>query len=684
MFRQTFTSDVHLDYETFSEIDLPKHGLMRYATHPSTEVLFLTYAFNDEAPQQWFPADGPMPKRLREALRDPYVRKCAHNAQFERIISKFVLDLDIPIREWYCTQAHAFWLSLPGDLDTLCDVIRVPQDKRKLKEGKRLIRKFCMTRKASARKQYTRCTPETDPVDWALFLQYGLTDIESERYVGKKLAHFPMSQEERELWILDQQINEAGIPFDKPFVQAALKMIDREKLRLYAEITKITGVEKPTGKEFLPWIRKHGYPFTNLKAASIRKALEDWDWNMSLDCCAALRLHQEVSKSSLSKFVKMLDIEVDGLLYFTMQFAGAGRTARWAGRAIQPQNFPRPPKELEEERNLLEARKAIMAGDFEMLKLLCPSPMNAIAACIRTALRAPVGFKFVACDLASIEAVVIAWLANCNKLIEVFVKNQDVYKVFASRMFNVPYEEVTKRQRQMAKPGVLGAGYRLSGGIEVGEYPEVAKTGLWRYAEDMGVEMTQAESAAVVRFYRNEYEEIVNLWYELERAVEALLTKGEKSVKVGPIVMDLKAPFLRMRLPSGRYLHYLRPMMKWKKVQVGMENGKPKFKNKLGFTYEGYNLKKKWTRIDSHGGKIVENLVQAIARELLAAGLLAAHKKKQDLRMHVHDEAVTLVPDDTAEIGARILRECLTNIPAWWGKRMPIRASEAVVEFYQK
>lgn len=675
---------LHLDYETFSECDIRKHGLARYARHPSTEVLFLWYAFDDEEPECWFPCD-PMPKRLRDSLRCPDVRKCAHNAAFEREISKHVLGIDIPIEQMECSQAHAFWLSLPGDLDTLSTVLRLSPDEAKSKAGKALIKFFCMPRKPTKTKPHTRNTAETDPKKWQDFLDYGRLDVIAERAAAKRMSKFPMSPQERELWIVDQKINERGIPFDKPFVVQALKVIAIEKARLYKEITKLSGVSNPnSGSQLLPWLRKQGYPFKNLKSASIKKAREDWDWNMTDAGNAVLALHAEVAKSSLSKFTKMLEIEVDGLLMYTMQFAGAGRTARWAGRAVQVQNFPRPPRELEEEGALLLARDAIMSGDMELLRLLCPSPMSAIAACIRTGLRAPKGYKFVTCDLASIESVVIGWLSNCEKLIEVFSKNLDVYKVFASRMFGIPYEKVEKWMRQQAKPGVLGAGFRLSGGMEVGEYPEVVKTGLWGYAENMGIEMTQEQSKAVVTFFREEYVEIVDLWYELERAVEEVI-RTQQQVKVGPIIMDWKAPFLRMRLPSGRFLHYLRPRMVQRKVKVGVDkDGKPKFKSKLGFTYEGYNTKKKWTRIDSHGGKIVENLVQAIARELLAMGILEAWASKLDIRMHVHDEIVALVKDKLAEIAEKTLERDMVKKPKWWGQRMPIRAKAAVVEFYQK
>lgn len=677
---------LHHDFETFSKVDLKKHGLARYARDPSTEAMFLWYAFNDEEPEVWFPGSEPMPKRLRKALTDPNVMKCAHNAQFERAIWKHVIGVDVPVEQWHCSQAHAFWLSLPGDLDTLSEVLRLDDETAKMKQGKSLIKFFCGPRKPTKTKQYTRNTAETDPAKWQMFLDYGRRDVIAERAAFRKLRHYPMSKFERELWFIDQHINERGVPFDKKFVQTALRVIAKEKARLLNVMKGITGLDNPgSGPQLLPWLRERGYPFTNLKAASIKKAREDWDWNMTDEANEVLALHSEASRSSVTKLQKMLDIEVDGLLCYTMQFAGAGRTARWAGRAVQVQNLPRPLRELEEEWLLLEARDAIMREDIEYLRLLVSSPMGAIASCIRTAIKAPEGMKLVTCDLASIESVVIGWLSNCDKLIEVFQKGLDVYKVFASKMYGVHYDEVEKWMRQHAKPGVLGAGFRLSGGMELGEYPEVVKTGLWGYAENMGIEMTQKDSHAVVKFFREEYTEIVDLWYELERAVAEVM-RTKEPVRVGPIVMDVKGPFLRMRLPSGRYLHYLRPKMIWKKIKVGVnkKTGKPEYRNKKGFTYEGYNTKRKWTRIDSHGGKIVENLVQAIARELLAAGLVKAWRKKLDLRMHVHDEIVALVKTKLAEISSATLHEEMIEKPDWWGERVPIRAEAAIVEEYQK
>lgn len=677
---------LHHDFEVWSEVDLRKHGLARYARDKSTEALFLWYAFNDEEPEVWFPKSEPMPKRLRKALLDPNVQKCAHNAQFERAIWKHVIGVDIPVEQFYCSMAHAFWLSLPGDLDTLSEVLRLDAETAKMKEGKSLIKFFCNPRKPTKTKPYTRNTAETDPAKWKAFLEYGRRDVIAERAAWRKLRHYPMSEFERELWFIDQHINERGIPFDRKFVEAALRVIAKEKARLVGEMKRITGLANPTsGAQLIPWLRERGYPFTNLKSASIQKAREDWDWNMTDEANAVLALHAEAARSSVTKLQKMLDIEVDGLLCYTMQFAGAGRTARWAGRAVQVQNLPRPLRELEEQEALLAARDAIMREDIEFLRLLVSSPMGAIASCIRTAIKAPPGYEYATCDLASIESVVIAWLSDCEKLIEVFQKGLDVYKVFASRMFGVPYEQVEKWMRQRAKPGVLGAGFRLSGGTEVGEYPEVTKTGLWGYAENMGIEMSQKDAHDVVKFFREEYTEIVELWYELERAVAEVMRTKEPQ-RVGPIVMDVKGPFLRMRLPSGRYLHYLRPKMVWKKIRVGTNKhtGEPEYKSKLGFTYEGYNTKKKWTRIDSHGGKIVENLVQAIARELLAAGLLRAWKAGLDVRMHVHDEIVALVKTDLAEISASTLKEQMVERPKWWGDRAPIRAEAAIVKEYQK
>ena len=676
---------LHHDFETWSRVDLEKHGLARYARDKSTEVLFLWYAFNDEEPEVWFPATEPMPKRLRRALKDPNVQKCAHNAQFERAIWLHVLGIDIPVEQFYCSMAHAFWLSLPGNLDELSGVLRLGEN-AKMKEGKSLVKFFCGPRKPTKTKQYTRNTAQTDPAKWKTFVEYGRRDVIAERAAGRKLSLYPMSPFEQNLWYIDQHINERGIPFDKKFVETALRVIAKEKKRLLGEMSRITGLSNPgSGAQLLPWLRERGYPFTNLKSASIKKAREDWDWNMTDEANAVLALHAEAARSSVTKLQKMLDIEVDGVLCYTMQFAGAGRTARWAGRAVQVQNLPRPLRELEEQGMLLAARDAIMREDIEFLRLLVSSPMGAIASCIRTAIKAPPGYEYATCDLASIESVVIAWLSGCDKLIEVFQKNLDVYKVFASKMYKVDYEQVEKWMRQHAKPGVLGAGFRLSGGMELGEYPEVIKTGLWGYAENMGIEMSQKDAAAVVKFFREEYTEIVELWYELERAVAKVMNTKEP-VRVGPILMDVKGPFLRMRLPSGRYLHYLRPKMIWKKIKVGIDKktGKPKYKSKKGFTYEGYNTKKKWTRIDSHGGKIVENLVQAIARELLAAGLVKAWKAGLDVRMHVHDEIVALVKTKLAEISASTLEEKMIEKPKWWGEEVPIRAKADIVKEYQK
>lgn len=692
-FKRMFDRELHLDFETYSACNLKKHGLARYMRHPTTEVLFLSYAIDDGPVKQWIVDDAMiqavqiegfvsweecMPSDLVEALNDPKTRLCAHNAAFERLALKFLLHIETEIERWYCSMVHAMTLSLPGGLDDLCMVLRIAQDKAKMKGGKRLVTKFCTPRKPTKLLHHTRCTEQTNPKDWADFLTYGALDVEAEREAGRLMKPYAMPQSEMDLWFEDQRINDRGIPIDLVFTRKAYRMAAAERKSKYDQMNAITKLQNSgSGKQLLPWLRLRGYPFKSLKKERVERAIEDFDFNMTADAMKVVLLLQEAAKSSVGKYEKVLDMENDGNAQHVIQFAGAGRTSRWAGRGWQPHNFPRPERHLEGESQSRTLREAIDSDDIDLVEVLCGSPVKALATAIRLTIKAPPRYKLAVADLASIETVVIGWLARCEAILDVFREGKDAYKMFAMRLFNKAYHEVTKRERQMAKPAVLGAGYRLGGGMEVGTYPDIAKTGLLGYAESLGVKMTPAEAASAVATYREMYPEVCQLWYDLENAVSEIMREGG-SVKVGYVTLDYKKPFLRIRLPSGRFLHYLRPKMQSKTMKG--KDGKPY--TKRGLTYEGYNDKRKWTRIDTHGGKLVENIVQAIARDILALGIKEATRIGMKVVLHVHDEIVAVVPCSWKDAG-HDLEKAMTVMPDWL-TNMPLRAEAFETDFYYK
>lgn len=702
---------LHLDFETASECDLRKHGLMRYAKHASTRVLMLGWAFDDEPVQLWQPhLDPDMPARVRDALADPSVTKVAHNAQFERAIIEDVLKLTSPVEQWRCTMVSAYLLALPGSLQDLGKVIGLPEEQQKAKTGATLIRRFCMPREPTQQKPWRWSTPHNEPEDWKLFCDYCVQDVATERLIFKKLSKFHIPDSEWRLWCLDQEINRRGVPVDVEFVRAALDVAAAEKKRLLGEMKAITGLANPgSTAQILPWLRERGYPFSDMRKERVTKALEDFDnWTqqppypneppagssdevmqryfaaqhrhesfqpLDDDAKAVLRLHQQASKSSWKKYQAILDYEYEGRLYYQFQFAGAGRTARWAGRGVQLQNLPRPAKAHED--HLDHIRDLISARDLEGLALFYGNVMACLASALRSAIATQDDTKLVVADLSSIESRALAWLARCDALLDVFRTGKCAYKSFATRMFNKPYDEITKRERQDAKPAVLGCGYRLGGGAEIGEYPDVVKTGLFGYAEMMGVKFTKEQAHESVRVFRESYPEIVQFWYDLENAAMSAVRTQQPQV-VGPLQFDIKAPFLRMRLPSGRFVHYLRPRIE--KVKSKLPSGD--VIEKWQTTYEGYSNKREWCRMATHGGRFTEQATQALSRDILAHGMSQAAPEGFLMVGTTHDEIIAEQPEWDI-LDEHVLSHCMSVVPSW-AKGLPLGAEGYTSQVYRK
>jgi DNA polymerase bacteriophage-type len=685
---------LHHDFETFNERSLPDVGADVYSRDPSCEVLMCAYSVNDNDIHQWVPAEGEkMPAELREMMLDKRAIKFAWNKPFEWSIWANCLGIETAHEEWRDPMIMSFSLSLPGSLSMSGQVVELPEDTQKMKDGKLLIREFCVPRKPTKNKPYTRTLPHHEPEKWERFKLYNRTDVGAERGILRKLKPFDMSPFEWRLWILDQKINQAGIPINMDLVRNAITVyegiIDTRIKRMKA----ITGLANPnSNSQLLGWLKERGhlgedeargqfYPFDDVTKGHVQRAKERLDSLIDLDDFADPGEKQEaidvrevletrlvVAATSPKKYYA-LERAVDQsgpvpVLRNAFQFAGAGRTGRWAGRLFQAQNLPRPAK-------LLEKKIAAHVRNLELLttrelEALYPKPMDLLKSCIRPAAQAPEGYLFVDADLNAIENRVLGWIAECVKILRVFHLNRDPYIDFATYLFGGFYDDLMAEykagdsyKRTISKPGVLGCGYMLGPGAATynKKTGEVEATGLLGYAWNMGIrDFTEEQAKASVETFRREFEEVKNFWYAIERAAVACVTTGN-TTRCSFVEFELDGPFLRMILPSGRPLSYCRPAIEEVRTPWGA------MKNSL--TYEGQNDRNQWVRISTHGGKLTENAVQAIARDLLAHGMMLADERGVDIRIHVHDQIVGLSPISKADRDLEILQECMGVVPTW-------------------
>jgi len=718
---------LHFDYEGKSEIDLLDRGADIYTAHPSTKILMASWHLDDEPTQLWVPAEGEhIPSDLKEALRDPKVLKVAFNAQFERLMTwrvmarQFGIEVEQTYEPWRCSMALAYMFSFMGGLDDISDQMDLRYKKNP--RGKALIRTFCVPNKPTKNQPFVWRDQHSDPAAWEEFKGYCVRDTDSETEMWTKLAKFGVPDWQWELYALDQIINDRGLPINRTFVENALAIAERRKAELISAQNRITGLANAnSGAQLLPWLIDRGYPYENLQKANVIKTLTaeeeevrnpsqvydymtrtmvpgsfpgallnplgqvEGDAVLTNDCRVVLRMRQGSSKTSTTKYEACISgMGDDDRLRHCFQFAGGSRTNRWAGRKIQPQNLPRTPKWLEPESHInfdrLDYCNALIeAGDYETLGVFAGEQMDAVAGCVRSTIQATEGKKLVVCDLSSIESVVIFWLTDCERGLNVFRNGLCAYKDFATTLYGVPYEQVTKAQRTGAKPAVLGAGYRLSGG----ELRDGEKTGLWAYAEGMGVNMTREEANRAVSVFRETYSEIKNGWYQIEDTIERAMAAGGKIVKWGPLEFQIVKPFLRVGLPSGRSMWYYKL-----KVEKFEAQGRYGTYMRTNISYMGkHQVTNQWTRIESHGGKFIENFVQALARDILGFGMLMAHKMGFYIVGHVHDEIISEEGKDDDYHGLDLLRDCMTKAIQklhGWLQTMPLGAAGYEGPVYKK
>lgn len=696
---------LHFDFETKCDLDLKAVGLDLYTAHPSFEIILCSWAVDDEPVRLWDATEEEMPQQLYELWMDDDVELHCFNAQFERVAMKRGLGIEPDIKRWRCTMVHAYMLSFTGDLAAIGEQIGIDQDKQKLAEGKRLIRLFTMPQKVTKNQVLRWRDSLTDPDDWKRFGEYCVMDTVAEReiYYFLEQPQFAVPEREWHFYALDQIINDRGLPINRAFADKAYKMATRRKAILIQRMNDITGLSNSnSGDQLTPWLQARGYPYDDLRKDTVKKVLDvdkarkDGDkvskdelkFTLTDEAVTILKMRQKSARTTHTKYLALLKaMGDDDRMRFVFQFAGASRTNRFAGRRFQPQNLTSLHALADFPEVLAILNEAIESEDDEFLEVLMTEPLDALAGLVRSSVNATEGKILRVCDLSSIESVTIGWVTNCERLLNVFREGKDAYKDFATELYNVAYEDVTKKQRKMAKPATLGAGYRLGGGdLRFGK-----KTGLWGYAENMGVEMTRKEAHDNVRTFRSVYPEIPRAWYALEDAIMRTIRTGKPSKACKCIFTIVrserinKTKFLCCQLPSGRRIFYHRPMIKKKWfVFQDSKTGEKKKVLKDQITYMGKQQNgKKWLRIDSHGGKFIENIVQAIARDILREGLIIAHNRGFFIVGHVHDEIITEEAANDNEHSLANLRLAMIR-PIKWCADMPLNAAGHEGKFYRK
>jgi len=643
-----------IDIETYSKADLVKCGVYAYSESVDFEILLFAYAVDEEEVQIVDLASGEkIPDDIERAMTDPNVLKTAYNANFERTCLAKHFNKPMPPDQWRCSSVHALMLGLPGYLEGVAKCLKLKE--QKLKEGKSLIRYFSVPCKPTkVNEGRTRNLPEHDPDRWNTFKLYCKQDVEVERQIRKKLDAFPISKIEQKLWELDQKINDEGVLIDKSLVINAIQADKTFQDELFDEAILLTGLENPNSPVQLKgWLMKQGIEVDSLAKKNVEALMSEV---ANSEVKRLLELRQEMSKTSVKKYEAMersvcLDQKIRGLL----QFYGASRTGRWAGRLVQIHNLPRNSMG-----DLHIARSLLKSGDYETINILFDSLSDVLSQLIRTAFIPSKGNRFIVADFSAVEARVIAWLAGEGWRMDVFQTHGKIYEASAAQMFKVPIETIDKGSplRQKGKIAELALGYGGSKGA-------LTQMG----ALEMG--LNEDELPELVSAWRDANPNIVKLWWAIEAAaIKAVKEKAVVKMQYG-LTFHYAKGILFIKLPSGRSLAYVRP-----RIGVDERFGKEQL------TYEGTEQgSKQWGRIPTYGGKLTENIIQAIARDCLAVAMLRLAEAGYHISFHVHDEVVLDVPIGT---GSTEEVEDLMGQPIEWAPGLPLGADSFETDYYKK
>ena len=639
-----------IDIETYSSAPLPRCGVYRYCDAPDFEILLFSYAFDDEPVQTIDLARGEtLPKEVISALEDPDIIKVAYNAQFERVCLSRYLGHWLDPHQWRCTMVMAAYLTLPGRLADAA--VALGTTEKKMEEGKDLIRYFSVPCKPSKTNGgRTRNLPTDAPEKWAVYRQYNAQDVETERAIRKALEKYSLPEQEWELYALDQQINDRGVRVDKKLVKNAIAVDAVFAQAAYQRAKELTGLENPGSvNQLKAWLADQDMPMESLARKIVQEKAAQTDGIVA----ELLNLRLELSKTSVKKYEAMARCVCrDGRVHGLLQFYGANRTGRWAGRLVQAQNLPQnhlPDLDL--------AREIVKTGDEELLDTLYASVPGTLSELIRTAFIPKDGCRFLVADFSAIEARVLAWLANEEWVLEEFRGKGKIYEATASRMFHIPQESIVKgnpnyEYRQKGKQATLSCGY--GGGVGA--------------LKAMGAKMPEEEMQPLGDAWRAANPNIVAFWSALDRAARTVIRK-KTSVRVGKVTLYWQDDKMFMRLPSGRNLCYQSPHF------TG---------NRFGSDAIGYyapNAAGQRVVQETFGGKLAENATQAIARDILAHALLTLEKNGYPVIFHVHDEAVIEM-----SIGQGALEEAcrLMAIAPNWAEELPLRADGYECMYYRK
>ena len=657
-----------IDIETYSSVPIAKAGLYKYAQSPDFEILLFAWSW-DFGPVQIcdLTTEKQLPESVLKALPDPEIQKHAYNAAFEWYCLSRYLGAMLPISQWRDTMLHALYCGYPASLDAAGKALGLSEDERKLQTGKALIRTFCVPCKPTARNGgRTRVLPGHEPEKWELFKQYNQQDVVTEMEIERRLSFWPVPDEIQRQWEQDITINERGVGLDTQLVEGALECSEITTARLTKEAVSLSGLDNPNSvSQLTSWLENE----TGFEIDSLTKSTVSGLLNRNLESenvRRMLEIRQELGKTSVKKYAAMEtavceDNRVRGLL----QFYGANRTGRWAGRIIQPQNLPRTRLHGAE---LSAARSWVKKREVDKIDLLAGPVPDILSQLIRTALVPAPGKRFIDADFSAIEARVIAWLAGEEWVLDVFRTHGKIYEACASQMFGVPIEKIKKGNpeyelRQKGKVATLALGYQGSTGalINMG-------------ALEMGI--PEEELPDIVQRWRASNKRIQDLWYSMENAAVDTVKTGRTNAVRGLLLRiegNRERYFLTIQLPSGRKLFYAQPKL-----------GQNRF-GRESLQYLGMNqTTKKWEAIETYGGKLVENCVQAVARDCLAENIGKLEASGCPVVFHVHDEVI-IEKDISGPAEKELERVCgIMSQPIPWAPGLPLNADGWVGDYYTK
>ena len=652
-----------LDIESYSDVDLTKTSVYRYAEDPSFEILLFGYAFDDDPVTVIDVAAGGIPENLLMALTDPEITKVAYNAAFERVcLSNYMkrlslIDTFLPPEQWHCTMIHALSCGLPRSLAGVGQALGLPEEEAKMKEGKALIQYFSVPCKATkANGGRTRNLPQHDMRKWLTYQAYNARDVEVERTIRKMLDSKPVPEKEWQAYWLDQRINDRGVLVDRQLVSSAIKISQEHTAALTEEAVKLTGLENPNSiSQLKEWLGVEG----SLDKKAIKSLRGCGNLDLKQDRLLAIR--QEMGKTSVSKYEAMeRGMCSDGRVRGLFQFYGANRTGRWAGRQVQVQNLPQ-----NHIQDLDVARSAALTGERDWVRTLFGNVPDTLSQLIRTAFIAGAGKTFAVADFSAIEARVIAWLSGESWRLNVFKEGRDIYCASASQMFHVPVEKHGRNAhlRQKGKIAELALGY----GGSVGALTAMG-------ALEMGLQ--EDELQPLVSAWRATNPHVTQFWWDVDRLVTSAITNPGVIQRLNcasgqtQILARKGISTLDIWLPSGRAITYFHP-------RIGT--------NRFGsdcITYAGLDAGK-WGRVETYGPKLVENIVQATARDCLRDAMLRVAEVFPDIVMHVHDEMIVEVNEEQAEDALNYMQECMGN-PMEWAPGLLLRGDGYITKYYRK